>query len=522
MVGQGSAVDLLTKTVSDLVADQTKPRTDKNNLLKKKDAGPVPPKQTPTTDSSTFKIPYQNEISEINPLSLRSASGSYIHQALFRNLFWINEQNELKPDLAESCRWQNEKSYHCKIKKNLKWSTGAAISAKDFFQTYEFILNPKSNFSRKEMLFTIKNAREYAFGEISDFEKVGIRQKDAHTIEFSLSELDPEFEYKLALPMTAPVRQNNFNMDSPIISSGPYRIKYYDSKSLEIRLESNPFYHVKSTRPEISFTYIADDSVQIPLFTKRQIDLVRRVPTSQIPEWKKHESFRSVEVLRFDYFGFNLEKLDKPIRQSMSEVIDYKELQELFNSVGRPGCFDFSNLALDKPLCIETKNQKKKLVLTTPTLQLEMIFSLLGGEDHLRAGEWLRSQWKTYLNLDVSIRQQENKVFLNTLKTNLPTLFRKGIPLETPLCYSAVKLFEESNPENLNKISDPFLNSKIAQLKKEFIVRKQKALCLEILKHVKDEFLIIPTGRYELSILLREPYKNLRINKLNMIDFSQY
>lgn len=470
---------------------------------------------------SSFRIPYQNEVTEINPLNLRSASGAYIHHALFRNLLWINDKNELTNDLAEKCQWKDGLKLRCQIKKNLKWSNGEALTANDFYQSYEFLLNPKSDFTRKETLFAIVNARQYAQGKVTRFADVGIKLVDDRTLEFKLAERDPELEFKLALPMTAPVKQRNFNLTVPLISSGPYRLKNYDSKNLEIKLETNPFYHNTASRPDITFVYISDDSVQVPLFSKNQIDFVRRVPTAQIPLWRNEKSFNGVEVLRFDYFGFNLSKIDKKNRVAMADVIDYDELQKLLNSTGRPGCFDFSQTALDKPICFDIKKNKKKLS-NPPKGSLEFIYSHLGGEDHQRTGEWLKSEWKKYLDIDITLKQLENKAFISTLKKDLPPLFRKGVPLETPLCYSAVKIFEDNNPENLYHLDDSFLKTNIGKLKKETNIKKQKVLCNLILEYIKSNALIIPTGKYELSILLREPYRKLRFNKLNMADFSQY
>lgn len=471
--------------------------------------------------AQTLRIPYQNELTEINPLNLRSPSGAYIHHALFRNLLWINEKNELIPDLATNCQWKTSLKLRCQLKKDLKWSNGEPLKAKDFHQSYEFILNPKSDFSRKESLFSIRNARKYAQGKITKFSDVAVQVINAHVLEFELETKDPEFEYKLALPMTAPVKQRNFNVNANLISSGPYRLKKYDSKSLEIQLESNPFFYDKSNRPLVTFIYISDDSIQIPLFSKNQIDMVRRVPTAQIPYWRKDKSFLGIEVLRFDYFGFNLNKLDKDTRLAMSEVVDYTELQSLLNSTGRPGCFDFSSLALDHPLCIEIKKTKRTLT-TAPKTTIDFAYSHLGGEDHQRTGEWLKSQWKKYLDIDLTPKQVENKAFIRTLKNELPSVFRKGVPMETPLCYSAVKIFEMNNPENLYKLNDSFLIINIAKLKNETKINKQKVLCNLILKYIKTNALIIPTGKYELSILLREPFRKLRFNKLNMADFSQY
>ncbi|MBL7543968.1 MAG: hypothetical protein JNL11_09135 [Bdellovibrionaceae bacterium] len=473
------------------------------------------------TWGNAFRIPYQNELTEINPLNLRSASGAYIHQALFRNLLWINEKNELTTDLAKKCVWTHSRKLTCTLKENLKWSDGSRLTADDFLQTYEFILSPQSPFTRKEMLFTIANARQYAQGAIKSFADVGIRKKNKNAIEYELAEIDPEFEFKLALPMIAPVKQKNFNLDQPLISSGPYRLKSYDTKNLEINLESNPFYHQTNSRPNIAFIYISDDSIQIPMFSKNEIDLVRRIPTAQIPQWKKDPSFLDIEVLRFDYIGFNISKLDKPTRIALAEAIDYSEWQNLLNSVGRPGCYAFSNTALDQPICLKTNKKKTKLTTTRPA-SFEIAYSHLGGEDHQRTAEWLKSEWKKYLDIEITPMQLENKVFINTLKNSLPAIFRKGVPLETPLCYSAVKIFEPENPENLYHLSDSDLKDKISKLKKEQNKTKQKILCKAIIEHIKSNALIIPTGRYDLSILLRTPYRKLKFNKLNMADFSQY
>tara|TARA_B110001454_G_C12723308_1_gene436475 strand:- start:16519 stop:17958 length:1440 start_codon:yes stop_codon:yes gene_type:complete len=471
--------------------------------------------------NGTFRVPYQNELTEINPLNLRSASGAYIHHALFRNWLWINENNELIADLAEKCEWKSRRKLRCQLKSGLKWSDGSSMEAKDFLASYEFLLDPKSDFTRKETLFSVRGARKFAQGDLKTFSKVGIKFHPPSAIEFELESPDPEFEYKLALPMTAPVKQKNFNISLPIISSGPYRIKQYDSKNLEIKMESNPNYHIHSHRPDLSFVYISDDSIQIPLFSKNQIDLVRRVPTAQIPQWRKDKSFLGVEVLRFDYFGFNFAKIDKPTRLAMSEVIDYKELQKLLNSTGRPGCFDFSTTALDKPICFEIKKSKRKL-MSAPKSPIDLSYSHLGGEDHQRTAEWLKSEWKKYLDIEVTTKQIENKAYISLLKAELPAIFRKGIPLETPLCYSAVKIFEKENPENIFQFSDAFLEDNIAKLKIEKNKSKQKVLCNSILEYIKSNALIIPTGKYELSILLREPYRKLKFNKLNMADFSQY
>lgn len=459
--------------------------------------------------AETFKLPYTNESINIDPQLLRNASGSYVSHALHRSLLFLDENDNLIPDLAEKCVWNKKKILTCTIRKTAKWSNGNDITSHDFKRTFDFILNHEN--TRKDLLEGLITSNSK-----NKEKELTITTPNNKTIVFRLDEPNVEFEYKLALTMTAPRTEQLFILDQAYISSGAYKIKSYDKESLKLVLEKNAYFYKPPKTNTIDFIYLSDDSLQIPMFKKKQLDLVRRIPTSQIPLWEEKKEFKSIKVYRFDYFGFDLKRIDLKTRKTLFESLDFKDLQTLLNSVGQPGCFERPDLS--KPICIKyesTHENDSKL----KDQKYEILLSASGGEDHLRVSEWIKQNWEKKFGLSLSINIMENKAFIEKLRTNIPLFFRKGIPLESPLCFSALKLFDQDNIENINHLSDLKLIALTKTLKTD-LKKSHSSTCEEALRYILDQFYIVPTGRFEISMLLRNDFKSLRINKLNIIDFT--
>ena len=99
-------------------------------------------------------------------------------------------------------------------------------------------------------------------------------------------------------------------------------------------------------------------------------------------------------------------------------------------------------------------------------------------------------------------------------------IFRKGLPIEAPTCYSAVKIFEKDSSENLNALDDLELQKNIALLKYEVKQELQKSLCEKILERIIDQAYLVPTGRFDLAYLIRPDYQNFKFNRLGFLDLS--
>lgn len=466
-----------------------------------------------------FKIPYYQQFFEINPQALKSSSGQYFYQNLFRNWLWYDNKKGLQPDLAEKCSWQTPTHYQCQLKKNLKWSDGSDLTPKDFLESYKNLLSSQNNNPRKDLLFTIKGAKEFSEDK-ANWDQVGLKIKDKTHLEFHLKETDPDFEFVLSQTITAPIKAIKKIADyKEIAFSGPYKIKEIKRSNQKIVFEPNEHYPRHKAVIPVEWIYLTEDALQIPLYVNKEIDLVRRLPTSMISEWVNKKDYYSQEILRFDYFGFNIQKITKKQREILFTSLPFDEIKQIFHSKGRPGCFQFGSEFLpEEPLCYDLKKPSEKDRKELSSLKGDFLLSQAGGEDHQRVSEWIQNQWKTLFDFQVNVRILENKIFNQHLKNEAPMFYRKGVPLESASCLAALKILSEDSPENLNKINDPEINEIIQKLKST--KKNSKELCQKALKRIIKEVYLIPTGKFDLAYLIHPEFQGLRFNRLNYLDLS--
>lgn len=481
--------------------------------------------QSAPSKGASFRIPYYQQFFDLNPQSLKTSSGQFFYQNLFRNLLYYDNEKGLIPDLAKKCQWKTATHLRCTLKENLKWSDGTEITPDHFYNSYKSLLTGSNNYPRKDFFDNIQGAKDFSSEKVP-WAKVGIKIKSTNKskfIEFFLIEPDSDFEFTLSQTITAPIKEGKKIEDfKALITSGPFKIKDYRKTDQRILFEKNSFYQGQKTDIPIEWIYLTEDNLQIPLYLKNELDMVRKLPTSQIQEWKGKKDFFSQEVLRFDYFGFNLEKISKPQREIFFNSLPLLELKKIFNSPGKPGCFQLSEKLTGKEeLCYpDNKTITEEDKLAVKNIKAEFLLSQSGGEDHQRASEWMQNQWQEKLNIKVAIRIIENKIFLQHLKTNLPTFFRKGVPLESSSCFAALKIFLPGSPENLSKINNQTLNQIISKLKIEKNIIKKQKLCTDGLNLIMKELYIFPTGRFDLSYLIRPQFSGFKFNHLNYLDLG--
>ncbi|MGZ3793585.1 MAG: peptide ABC transporter substrate-binding protein [Bdellovibrio sp.] len=466
-----------------------------------------------TNAAEIFRLHLTNEPGVLDPNKQRSSSSSYLLGNLFKNIYSFDDTKGLLPDLGSGCKRDKKQNLICTIKKDLKWSDGTPLTSDDFLKTYKKILNPASGAPRADLLFKIKNAEEIYSGK-KEMSSLGISALDKNTLKFEFQKVDSEFEYNLASTILAPAK------DDLQVSSGPYKIKEW-KKGQKIILEPNSYYKLgNSHRPQVEFLFIEEDTVALQLYEKNELQFLRRLPTLFIPSFKTRKDFYSVPVSRFDYVGFGPElKNREDLRKAFSYSLNFAELQKIFSSEGKPGCAGLPDSWFpSKAPCIDYDLKKIPSVKSSQTFTF--MFSALGGEDHKRGTEWMQDQWNKNAGLKTNLDLKENKIFLQTLQSNPPALFRKGATLDRPTCLSALETFAPNSPENFLKINSSEYNKILSDLvlaKKE---QDKKKLCLSGVEFLLKNHYFIPQGAIHFSMLAKPEFSGWKVNQLNQLDLS--
>jgi len=477
-------------------------------------------------DNPNFKLSLFQEPKNLDPQLTSSASSNYLLQNLHRNLLQFDNIQGLKPDLAEKCEWKNSKKLACTISKDAKWSDGSSISCSDFIRAYNVLLKNPLAATSAQVLFSIQNAKNI-FLHLKKTEDLGILCASDKKIEFLFTEADPEFEYNLTRTSLAPRPPLDENKPREIdfLSSGPYKVKNW-TKNIKIEIEKNPFYkNGNLQRPNVEFYFIVEDFTALQFYQKNKLDFLRRLPVSLYPEWKDKKDFLPVEVLRFDYYGFSSKISQLEQRKLLLHSLDFDDLKKIYNSGGTPGCAPLPTDFFENKQIPCAKMDSKIIQSLLPKMKpwpsdFSFAYSTQGGDDPRRLSEWLQSQWKKNLKLDIKIKSFENKIFISELKKNQLSVFRKGVSVDRPTCLAALEIFTKDHPENYIQLNDPAFEKIVLQLKSAKRDSQKKKLCGQGVQHLIDQALLIPAGRFDFFTLLNPKLQGFKLNWLNQMDLS--
>lgn len=473
--------------------------------------------------AEVFKFHLSQEPETIDPANIRGSDVNYFYSILFKGLYRYDNKEGLIPEGAKSCTWKTKKKLICELNPKMSWNDGTQVKAKDYIRTLRYLIDPNSKAKEVYQLFNLKNAEKIYKGKRKP-KSLGVSTSGNLKLIFEFEREDPEFLFKLLSPIFAPVRRIHKSLPSQFLSNGPYYVSHW-KKGKKISLKKNPHYPRGNIhRPDIDVLIVEDDSTALNLFETGYLDFMRRLPTIEIPRFKKHKGFIQVELARFDYIGFGSELKPYPnLRKALTFGVDYKAFKKLFHALDRPGCPSIPLYFMDKVPCYDfnLKKAKKFLSRVKPNVlkkRWKFYFSKLGGDDLKRVGEFYQGQWKQNLGLNIELVPYEQGLYLQKLKTHPPAIFRKGMNLDRPTCIAALEQFESNSIENYIKFINPKYDRLVQKLRTE--QKDKKKLCRKAIEVWMNSYTGIPQGRIHFTRIMNPKFKGWSFNIMNHFELA--
>lgn len=480
------------------------------------------------SNETPFRYHATTEPQILDPLKLNSPQGQYLTYNLFRGLYKWNENNKLQTELAEICESKNS-IITCKIKDSAKWSDGSPLTASDVKASLLRHLITAS--PHAETLFVIKGSEEVLRSKDEKF--WGVRVLSPKALEFEINGSPEVFYALLASPFFA-LALEGFDPSQQKFStkfSGPYTVTSWAKRS-KVQLASNPYFLDGSAfRPNVEM-WIADEDVALRLFELGRLDFLRGLSPVFTPKFRSRRGFIEKENLRLDYVGLSGKLMPYPkLRRAMLLSVNYAKMAKIFYSPQRPGCIGAPKSWTDqKKACLSFEPKRAKKIYAQAlkenpeikNLKLRIQYQSSGGLSHKTAMEYLQNQWKMHLGLRVELEPLESGTFNNSLKLNSMDLFRKGLGLESPNCWSATEPFLQSSRDLGIKIADPQLASLDQSLRDPALSEKEKhRICLQALNLILDSQQILPLGPVIFRHLSNEKFSGWTLNALDQLDLSR-
>lgn len=284
-----------------------------------------------------------------NPLLSDSKYDDAVDSVVYSSLLKLDENQSVQPDLAESYKVSDDNlKITFNLRKNLKWSDGEKLTAKDVAFTFKSLAHKDYQGANGNFVKDIIGADEYNQGKAE--EVFGIKVIDDNTIELEFKHpyapalvnlgtvgIIPEHIWKDIEPGKWKTSEQ---LKKPI-GSGPYKLETFTEGS-EVKFVKNDNYYNGTPKTEkLIYKVVNDDTVGSEL-KNGTVDIA---DVSNLKESERKQLETDKLVLKkynnnlFQYMGTNLRITtlqDKNIREALIYSIDRQSMvDKLLEGNGR-------------------------------------------------------------------------------------------------------------------------------------------------------------------------------------------
>lgn len=348
---------------------------------------------------------------------------------------------------ADRLRW----TFH--LRGDARWSNGDPVVAADFVAGLRRSVDPAVGSNYGMILAPIRNARAVLEGRLPP-RALGVH---AHGPGKLVIELDAPTPYLLGLlthSTTYPIHRpslaaapDRFTRPGRMVSNGAYRLHEWVVQS-HVTLRKNPHYYRASQVDieEVRYYPLEDMSTELKRYRAGELDWTSTIPSAQF-NWLKARIPEEMEVhpyLGTYYYGFNLTRApfrDAPeLRASLSMAVDREILSRHVTRAGEIPAYgwvppalegyegvrlDYADWPRERRIAEARRLYRRAGYGPDNPLQVEIRYNTQ--EDHRKIALAVAQMWKQILGVQVSLLNEEWKVFLQNRKQKKVTqVFRAG------------------------------------------------------------------------------------------------
>jgi len=426
------------------------------------------------------------EPQDLDPQNIQGVPELNIATALFDNLV-EPDPHDLHPVPGQAESWTispDGLTYTFHLRPNLRWSNGEPLTADDFIQSYQRILSPAFA-AEYAYLFSsyVRGAKEYNDGTLTDFSKVGFQAPDARTLVVTLKQPTP-FLLKMiacmyvwdAVPVKTiarfgPVEQkgSHWTRAGNLVGSGPFLLKEW-TPNKRIVVARNPYYWdaARVKLDGIEFYPIDDQNVEERMFRTGQLDLTYDFLPDKLDTYRREHpnELRIDPWLGIYYYNINVTKppfTDARVRRAFALAIDREELvkdvmrggQIPAYAVSYPGDSGYTPRAR-----LEGGIPEARRLLAEAGFPegrglppIELLYN--SNQQYNRSvAEAIQAMWRTNLGANVTLTNQEWKVYLDSMQTGHYQIARAGWIADYPDPHVFLEIYETGNGNNYTKWSN--------------------------------------------------------------------
>jgi oligopeptide transport system substrate-binding protein len=486
----------------------------------------------------------------LDPHVVTGIPESHIVSALFEGLA-VKNPYTLEPEPGVATSWDISEdgltiTFH--LNPDARWSNGDAMTAEDYVWSWRRALDPAMGNQYAYMLYPLENAEAFATGKLDDFSQVGVKALDAHTLQVRLNAPTPYFiqlmdhqsTYAVHRPTIekfgkATDRFTPWTRVENIVGNGPFRLADWRLNRRITVEKSDTYWDRDNVGLEgIVFYPTENISSEERMFRVGQLHYTQTVPLDKIPVYRAMQDspYVNAPYLGTYYYLLNTHKPpldDVRVRQALSMAIDRERLNNTVLhgtnlpawSITPPG-----TLGYEPPQVFGYDVARARQLLADAGFPdgkgwpgLELTYNT--SESHLKIAVALQQMWREALNIDVTLVNQEWKVYLDSIDQMDFEMARRGWIGDYVDPNNFLDLFLCNGGNNNTGFCDPEYDEMVLRRAPQAKTREERfAIFRDAETRLMEQMPIIPIYTYTSNHLIHPSVRGMPPNLMDAVNFK--
>jgi oligopeptide transport system substrate-binding protein len=486
----------------------------------------------------------------LDPHVVTGLPESHIVSALFEGLVVKNPYTlEAEPGVAQ--RWEVSAdgltiTFH--LNPAARWSNGDPMTAHDFLWSWQRALSPVMGNQNAYMLYPVENAEAFATGKLDDFNAVGVKALDDHTLQVRLNTPTPYFiqlmDHHSTFAVHRPTiekfgkitdRFTPWTRVENIVGNGPFRLTDWQLNRRITVAKNDTYWDRDRVRLNgIVFYPTENISSEERMFRVGQLHYTQVIPLDKIPVYRamKNSPYVNAPYLGTYFYLFNTNKPpldDVRVRRALAMAVDRERLTNTVlhgtnmpaYSITPPG-----TLGYQPPQVFNYDVRKAKQLLAEAGYPdgegwpgLEITYNT--SESHQKIAVALQQMWKDALNIDVTLANQEWKVYLDSVDQMNFQMARRGWVGDYVDPNNFLDLFLCAGGNNNTGFCDPDYDDMILRRAPRAASREERYAIFDAAETLlMEQMPILPIYTYTSNHLIHPSVQGMPSNLMDAVNFK--
>lgn len=329
-------------------------------------------------------------------------------------------------------------SYTFHLRADARWSNGDPVTSRDFAWSFRRILMPGLGAEYAYMLYPIKGAEEFNKGKTSDTASLGVQTPDDTTLTIALARPTPYFlsllNHNAWFPVHRPTVEKFGKIDARgtpwtkqgnFVGNGPFALKTWEINKVITVGKSSTYWDRDRVKLDAINFYPVDNMItEERMFQTGQLDITHGLPPAKIDYYRQnHPELLHIDPYLATYFYlFNVARPplnDQRVRRALAMTIDRESIVKNVTKGGQNPAYavtppNTAGYTAQPGFSMDVAAAKKLLAEAgypdgKGFPQLEVLYNT--SETHQLIAQAIQEMWKQNLNIQVSLVNQEWRVY---------------------------------------------------------------------------------------------------------------